>query len=534
MWGGMTPGRVFGEGAYEIVSGAPIGKGSGGTVYRGKAVATELPVAVKVIERMDVDCDPQKVRQLERELNITIKLRHQVSHLPPTTPTHPLPARSHSLRLLRCLPGARAADACHCAAVGLAQNIVNLIDVKFEDEVVLLVSELVDGGPLYDRVSAGPIPEEEARFYFQQMVEAIAYCHQQKVIHRDLKLENVLVSRTGELKIADFGVSKDTSVSSMPKTRVGTISYMAPEVTMVSKVGSGVDAYGGPADIWSLAVILYVLTCGQYPFGFDGPKRQGGMPTSRVYERIRSGTVEYPEQLSPEIVELLQGMFIVDAAQRWGFDEIRECAWYCGGKFEAADLDLEGSLVGAGGGASVSLAELLGASAEQTIRWPEPSPGSLLAAAKEKQSAGLSMSGGVTGLSPPSLRDAYMFSPSSFNDSDDGPSSFGSDGGMGVFSPVGSLGGGDMPPSIGQAGGGGGSGSEPPSPSRGGRRRNRFDSMGSDAGVECMVFDADSGGLVGGMQMSFDGHDGQQFIMDDDPVPLPVSPMAAGGRAPGL
>ena len=181
MWGAMQSGQVFGEGEYEIVSSAPIGKGSGGTVYRGSRRATNTPVAVKCIDRLEVDCDPQKVQQLEREMNIAIKLRHQ--------------------------------------------NIVNLLDVKFEEEVrayskkalvrlrlilqpsepgtpcleqvVLMVSELVDGGPLYDRVAAGPIPEEEARYYFHQMCAGVEYCHGQSVIHRDLKLENILVSRIG-------------------------------------------------------------------------------------------------------------------------------------------------------------------------------------------------------------------------------------------------------------------------------------------------------------------------------------------------
>lgn len=91
MWGGMQSGQVFGDGEYEIVSSAPIGKGSGGTVYRGRRRATNTPVAVKCIDRLEVDCDPQKVQQLEREMNIAIKLRHQ--------------------------------------------NIVNLLDVKFEEEV---------------------------------------------------------------------------------------------------------------------------------------------------------------------------------------------------------------------------------------------------------------------------------------------------------------------------------------------------------------------------------------------------------------
>eukprot|EP01046_Picozoa_sp_COSAG06_P010796 COSAG06_NODE_597_length_13926_cov_11.086497_12_plen_369_part_01 len=369
MWGGgMQTGQVFGDGAYEIVSGAPIGKGTGGTVYRGIRRDTNTPVAVKCIDRLDVDCDPQKVRQLEREMNIAIKLRHQ--------------------------------------------NIVNLIDVKFEEEVVLMVSELVDGGPLYDRVAAGPIPEEEARYYFQQMCAGVEYCHGQSVIHRDLKLENVLVSRTGALKIADFGVSKDTSVSSMPKTSVGTISYMAPEVTMVSKSGSGVIDYGQQADIWSLAVILYVLTCGQYPFGFDGPKRHGGLPTSRVYERIRSGQVEYPPQLSPEIQEMMAGMFNVDPEQRWGFAQITQCAWFCGGKFDTLPPSIGIAGSGGGGGAMMdvagsaadpSLAELLQASADQTIVWPEPSPASAAGLQRVMSSGGMSVasSGGGGALSPP-------------------------------------------------------------------------------------------------------------------------------------
>ena len=444
MWGGMQTGQVFGDGEYEIVSSAPIGRGTGGTVYRGIRRATNTPVAIKCIDRLDVDCDPQKVRQLEREMNIAIKLRHQ--------------------------------------------NIVNLIDVKFEEEVVLMVSELVDGGPLYDRVAAGPIPEEEARYYFHQMCAGVQYCHGQSVIHRDLKLENILVARTGALKIADFGVSKDTSVSSLPKTSVGTISYMAPEVTMVSKSGTGVVDYGQQADIWSLGVILYVLVCGKYPFGFDGPKRQGGLPTSRVYERIRSGTVEYPPELSPEIQEMIAGMLIVDPAQRWGFAQIQQCAWFCGGKFDPPAISADGAELAVPGSsdADSGLAELLQASADQTIVWPEP----ILQRMNSAMSVGSSFGGSA--LSPPSMRDGLAGGFVSFDDAssegDVAPASLGSDG---VFSPVGSMAS-DAPPI----------GGEPSSPSAAraigaagssGGRRARFDSMGSMSmdGCEVMVFEVD-------------------------------------------
>eukprot|EP01045_Picozoa_sp_COSAG04_P029696 COSAG04_NODE_4945_length_1812_cov_1.794513_3_plen_174_part_00 len=151
MWGGLPAGHAFGDGEYEI-TGGPIGKGSGGTVYQAKAVASGAAVAVKVIDRLDVEGSPAKVKQLEREMNIAVKLRHQ--------------------------------------------NIVNWIDVKFEEEVVMLILELVDGGPLFDRVAAGAIPEDEARHYFVQAVAGLEYCHEQQVIHRDLKLENGKCSRS--------------------------------------------------------------------------------------------------------------------------------------------------------------------------------------------------------------------------------------------------------------------------------------------------------------------------------------------------
>lgn len=144
--------------------------------------------------------------------------------------------------------------------------------------------EYASGGELFTQVAnGGAMSEDRARSYFKQIVSAAAHCHSQDICHRDLKLENIILGADEQtVKITDFGLSKDTEQHSQPKTkRVGTISYMAPEVAMAS----GEIPYSGvAADVWSLGIILYVLVCCEYPFGFDGP---GGQPTQRVLARIK-------------------------------------------------------------------------------------------------------------------------------------------------------------------------------------------------------------------------------------------------------
>ena len=93
------------------------------------------------------------------------------------------------------------------------------------------------------------------------------------------------------IKISDFGMAKDTNVSSMPKTkRIGTIAYMAPEVADATSGYSG-----APVDVWSMGVMLYVMVYCNYPFGHDG---DGGDPTRTVLQRIRSGTFQFSRAIA--------------------------------------------------------------------------------------------------------------------------------------------------------------------------------------------------------------------------------------------
>jgi serine/threonine-protein kinase SRK2 len=195
-----------------------------------------------------------------------------------------------------------------------------------------LVMEYASGGELFTQVAnGGAMSEDRARSYFKQIVSAASHCHSQDICHRDLKLENVLLGADERtVKITDFGLSKDTEQHSQPKTkRVGTISYMAPEVAMAS----GESPYSGvAADVWSLGVILYVLVCCEYPFGFDGA---GGQPTQRVLTRIKEGTFTFPTDkvpLSPEIMSLIQGILNVNLDERFTIADILVHPWYTAGE----------------------------------------------------------------------------------------------------------------------------------------------------------------------------------------------------------
>lgn len=255
--------RGQGGGEFVLSSDVPSRTGRSGNVRFGAVVASGVTVAIKVIDRIEIDGRPDAIKLLTRELNIKRKLRHP--------------------------------------------NLINLLDVAFDDLRAMLIMEMADGGTLFDLVSCGsPLPEGRARFLFKQILSAISYCHDLQIYHRNLKLENILLTSDGTdtLKIKDFGASEWDNSFNLPKARMYSMAYMAPEVTDLSR-----SDFFAEADIWSLGVILYVLTACNFPFGFDGPKRWGGIQAHKVYQNIRRGadSVNFPESMSSELVELLRG-----------------------------------------------------------------------------------------------------------------------------------------------------------------------------------------------------------------------------------
>jgi len=130
----------------------------------------------------------------------------------------------------------------------------------------------------------GQLSEDEARNFFWQIIAAVEYCHNRKVVHRDLKTENLLLDENLNVKIADFGFSNYAKENQLLCTWCGSPPYAAPEIFEGKE-------YDGPAiDIWSLGVVLYVLVCAALPFD--------GESVHEVRDRVLEGRFRVPYFMS--------------------------------------------------------------------------------------------------------------------------------------------------------------------------------------------------------------------------------------------
>ncbi|CAO1621367.1 unnamed protein product [Parajaminaea phylloscopi] len=177
-----------------------------------------------------------------------------------------------------------------------------------------MVFDHIDGGQMLDYIiSHGRLRERAARKFARQIGSALEYCHRNSIVHRDLKIENILISKTGNIKIIDFGLSNLFSPHSHLSTFCGSLYFAAPEL-LNAKV------YTGPeVDVWSFGIVLYVLVCGKVPFDDQS------MPA--LHAKIKRGHVEYPAWLSGECKHILSRMLVTNPAQRATLPEILSHSW---------------------------------------------------------------------------------------------------------------------------------------------------------------------------------------------------------------
>ncbi|XP_063719736.1 MAP/microtubule affinity-regulating kinase 3-like isoform X5 [Symsagittifera roscoffensis] len=193
-------------------------------------------------------------------------------------------------------------------------NIVKLFEVIETDNSLYLVMEYASGGEVFDYLVAhGRMKEKEARAKFRQIVSAVQYCHSKKIIHRDLKAENLLLDHEMNIKIADFGFSNEFSAGNKLDTFCGSPPYAAPELFQGKK-------YDGPeVDVWSLGVILYTLVSGSLPFD--------GSNLKELRERVLRGKYRIPFYMSTDCENLLKRFLVLNPVRRSSLETVMQDRW---------------------------------------------------------------------------------------------------------------------------------------------------------------------------------------------------------------
>lgn len=213
-------------------------------------------------------------------------------------------------------------------------HVVHLIEVFLTPSHLAIVMEYMEGGTLLDHVKRmGRVDEEEARWYFQQIMIALDYLHRKEIASRDMKLQNVLMC--GEpherplLKVTGFGHAKHERFHSAPASLVGTAEYLSPEVIQ----SAGKKAYNGrAADVWAMGVILFRLVAGKYPFERDCDRSQPHCMHS-LAKRVCNAEYYLPSdvEIAPEFEDLLRGMLEPDNTKRMSVKAILQHPWFSEG-----------------------------------------------------------------------------------------------------------------------------------------------------------------------------------------------------------
>ncbi|KAJ7964300.1 Non-specific serine/threonine protein kinase [Quillaja saponaria] len=255
---------------YEL--GRLLGQGNFAKVYYGRSTTTNQSVAIKVIDKYKV----QKVGlvdQIKREISVMRLVRHH--------------------------------------------NVLHLYEVLATKTKIYFVLEYAKGGELFNKVAQGKLKEDVARIYFQQLVNAVDYCHCRGVYHRDIKPENLLLDENKNLKVSDFGLSalaESKLQDGLLHTTCGTPAYVAPEV--IDRKGYD----GAKADIWSCGVVLFVMLSGYLPFDDSN--------LIEMYRKIGKAEFKCPYWFSPEVRRLLNKILDPDPNTRISIAKLKQSSWF--------------------------------------------------------------------------------------------------------------------------------------------------------------------------------------------------------------
>ncbi|MGH2981419.1 MAG: protein kinase domain-containing protein [Solirubrobacterales bacterium] len=249
---------------------AKLGSGGMSTVYLARDVTLDRPVAVKVMHR-EMSEQPDQLERFRREARAVAKLSHP--------------------------------------------NVVAVIDAGEDRGHPYIVFEYVEGENLKQRIKRlGPLDPQEALAYAIEVARGLTVAHRRKLVHRDVKPQNVLIDAEGRAKVTDFGIARQLEQQGVTDTGrvLGTTDYVSPEQAM----GHGVDPR---SDVYSLGVVLYEMLTGDVPFSAD---TQVGVAMKHVNEELPDVQRRRPE-LSAAAAWTIERATTKDPAKRYrGIDEM--------------------------------------------------------------------------------------------------------------------------------------------------------------------------------------------------------------------
>lgn len=190
-------------------------------------------------------------------------------------------------------------------------NIVTFIDSKMNDESMYLITQFCNQGTIEDLMQQKQLSEREVLQYFSQIAEGFKYIRHKKIVHRDVKPQNILI-HDGVVKIADFGLAKvvDPNSQNRFQTFSGTPLFMSPQIVKQ-------EAYTEVADIWSLGVTLYFMLFRQYPWNEANPLKLLKRIEQKVQQLVPEGAT-----ISEAALDLLQRMLMIEEKDRITWEEL--------------------------------------------------------------------------------------------------------------------------------------------------------------------------------------------------------------------